>query len=63
MKHTVDWVLILQRKRVQINKYNICENRKRVDHDYKFVDKFMLNDNSDFKYEIPYRGPFDINKF
>ena len=42
----VDWELIHQRKQTQINKYNICENNKRVDHDYKVGDKVMLNNNA-----------------
>ena len=42
IKHTVDWELIHQLKQTQINKYNIHENKNRVDHDYRVGDKFML---------------------
>ena len=62
-KHTVDLEIICQKNQVQINKDNICKNSKRVYHDYKFVDKVMLNNNSDFKYEAPYKVPFYITHF
>ena len=37
-------------KNIEINKDNIRENRKRVDHDYKVIDKVMLADNYAYKY-------------
>ena len=43
IKHTVDWELIYQRNQAQINKYDIRENIKIVDHKYKVVDKFILD--------------------
>ena len=46
INHKVDWELICQKNQTQINKDNICENIKRVDHDYKVVDKVMLNNHS-----------------
>ena len=45
VKHKVDWDLIRQQKQTQINKYNIRENNKRVDHDYKVGDKFIITNN------------------
>ena len=42
IKHKVDWELIHQINKTQINKDNIRENGNRVDHDYKVGDKFML---------------------
>ena len=63
MKHKVDWELIRQRKQTQINKYNIHINRKRVYHDYRVRDKFMLNNNAAYKYEMPYTGPFLMTRF
>ena len=42
IKHKVDWELICKRKQTQNNKDNICKNRNRVDHDYKFGDKVMF---------------------
>ena len=46
----------------KINKYISWENRKRVYHDYKVGDEFMLNNNSAFKYETSYINPFDITQ-
>ena len=60
VKHTLDWELKFQRNQVQINKYDIRKNSKIVDHDYKVRDKFMPNNNASFKYDIPYKGLFDI---
>ena len=61
IKHKVDWELIRQQKQTQINKDNICENRKKVEHNYKVGDKFILNNNAAHKFETPYKGPFVIN--
>ena len=43
---------------MQINKYNIRENRNQVDNDYKVRDKDMLNNHAAFRYGTPYKGPF-----
>ena len=56
IKHKVDWELIRQQKHTQINEYNIRENNKIFDHDYKARDKVMLNNNTAYKYETPYKG-------
>ena len=45
---------------MQINKDNIRENNRRLDHDYKFGDKFVINSHSASKYETPYKSPFVI---
>ena len=42
IKHRVDWELICQRKYTQINRDNVCENKYRVDCDYKVRGKVML---------------------
>ena len=34
---------------------------QKVDHDYKFGKKVMLNHNYDIKYETPYKGPFEVS--
>ena len=47
---------------MQINKDNIRKNRNQVDHDYKVGDKFMINNNTAYKYETPYKGPFLIKQ-
>ena len=63
IKHNVDQKLIRQRKQAQINKDNICENRHRVDHQYKVGDKVILTKHTVYKYETPYTGPFVIAQF
>ena len=47
---------------MQINKYNITPNGKGVYHAYKAGYEFMLDNDADFKYETPYKGPFDITQ-
>ena len=46
IKHTYDWELIHQCKQEQNNKDDTHKNSKIVDHDYKVIDKVMLNDKS-----------------
>ena len=58
IKYKVDWELIRQKNQTQTNKDNICQNNKRVDHDYKVGDKVVLTNNSAYKYETTYNGPF-----
>ena len=36
-----------QEKKAQINKDNIHKNNKRVDHNYKVGDKFILNNRNE----------------
>ena len=42
IKHRVDWEIIRQQKQTQINKDNTCQNRHKVDYDYKVGDNVML---------------------
>ena len=58
IKYKVDWELIRQPKQTLSSKDNIRENIKQVDHNYKVIDKVMLNNNAAHKYETLYRGPF-----
>ena len=37
------WKFIRQKNQTQINKDNIRENNKRFDHNYKVVDKVMID--------------------
>ena len=60
IKHKADWELIRQQYQTQINKDNIHKNSKRVDHNYKVDDKVILNNNSAYKHETPYKGQFLI---
>ena len=60
IKHTADWELIHHINQTQINKDKICNNSKRLDHDYQVGDKFMLTNNAAFEYETPYNRRFYI---
>ena len=44
----------------KINKDNMCKNIKRLDNNYRVVDKVMLNSNADFKYETSYNGKIEM---
>ena len=46
IKHRVDWDLIRPRKQAQINRDNARENKHRVEYDYKFGDKVVLNNHT-----------------
>ena len=63
IKHKVDWELVRQKNQAQINKYNIRENRHRVDYDYKVGDSVMFNNHTTYKYETPNKGQFMITQF
>ena len=46
IKHKVDWGLVLQQRKTQINKDNIGKNIKIVYHDNKDGDKVILTNNA-----------------
>ena len=62
IKHTVVWELMCKRNQAQNNLYNICKNSEIVYVINKFQDKLMLNNNTAFKYETPYKGTFEITQ-
>ena len=45
---------------MQINIDNTCENKHRVDYDYKVRDKLMITKHNAYKYETPYNVHFVI---
>ena len=47
---------------MQINKYNIRKNNKRVDNDYNVLDKVVITNKSGCKYETSYTGTFVIKQ-
>ena len=59
----VDWGLTCQQKQMHINKDSICKNIKKVDHNYKVGDKFIIVINDAYKYVMPYNRPFGIAQF
>ena len=46
IKYKAGWELIRHRNQAQNNKDNIHKNIKRVDHNYKVIDKVMLNNSA-----------------
>ena len=50
IKQKVDWELIRQRKKAQIDKDNMRKNRHRVDYDYKVGDDIILTKHTEYKY-------------
>ena len=51
-----------QRKQTQINKYNIRENHKIVEYDYKVVYKVITYNNYAYKYETSYNRPLVLTR-
>ena len=60
INHIVYWRYIRQRKQEQINKDLNHENNTRIDHDYIVGDKVITKNRSAYKYETPFRGPYEI---
>ena len=60
IKHTLDWELMRQKNLSKINKDNIHKSSKRVDRDYRVGNIVMIINNDAFKYDIPYKVPFEI---
>ena len=58
--HIANWEHIKQRKQTLINKNNARENSKRIPHEYKQGDKVLLARGTEFKYEAPYAGPYEV---
>ena len=49
-----------QRKETQMNKVITGENTPRIDDDYRVGDKVMSKMKSAYKYETPFRCPYEI---
>ena len=60
INHVVDWMYIRQHKQTQINKDAARENNTRIDHYYRVGDKVMSKMRSEYKYETPFRGRYEI---
>ena len=58
--HEANWDLIKQQKEVKINKNNKLENAKRTPHVYNIGDKVLLRKGTEYKWETPNEGPFQI---
>ena len=57
-QYLADWTVIKARKQQLIHKNNIIENAKCIPHQYKVLDKVMLENHHTNKYEQPYKGPY-----
>jgi hypothetical protein len=60
VKHEANWEYIKQQKQQRINKNNERENQKRLPHVYSVGDKVLLHRGTEYKYEIPYEGPYAV---
>ena len=60
INHVVEWGYINQRKQTHINEYASRENTTIIDHDYRVGDKFRTKSRSAYKYETPFRGPYEV---
>ena len=58
--HEANWDLIKQQKQAKINKNNKLENAKRTPHVYNIGDKVLLRKGTEYKWETPNEGPFQI---
>ena len=60
INYIADWRYIRQSKQTQINKDVAWENTNIIDHDYRVGDKVTKKIRSAYKYETPFRGPFEV---
>ena len=59
INHVVDCRYIRQRKQTQINKDVDLENTTIIDYDYRIGDKVITKMRLAYKYETPFRGPYE----
>ena len=59
INHAVDWRYIHQLKQAQTEKYIIRENTTRIDYDYRVRDQVMTRTKLAYKYETPFKGPYE----
>ena len=59
----MDWELICHQNQANIYKENTRKNSKILDRNYEVGDKVMLNNNTDLRYDTPYKGSFEITQF
>ena len=60
INHLADWKAISLRKQQLINKNNINENNKRLQHTYHPGDKVLLENDNARKLECPRLGPYEV---
>ena len=52
--------IIHQRKQAKIEKYVIRKKSTRIDHNYRVGDQVMIKIKTEFKYETPFKGLYEI---
>ena len=58
----MDWKYIRQRKQAQIEKEVIHKNYTIIEHDYRVGDQVTIDIKILFKYETPFKGPYEFFK-
>ena len=58
--HVEDWKYKHQRNQAQLEKYVIHKNCTRINHDYRVVDQVMIDNKTSFKFETPFKGPYEL---
>ena len=60
IKHIENWRLICQRNKLQTDKGAILENYTIVDHNNRIEEWVMARKENDFKYNTPFKCPYEI---
>ena len=60
INYVADWRYIRHLRQTQITKDIARENNTRIDHNCRVGDKVMKMNRSEYKYEIPFKGPYEI---
>ena len=55
-----NWIYILERNQIEIEKHAICKNSTIIYHDYNIGHKVTVRRNQAYKYETPFQGPYKI---
>ena len=57
----INWKELFIRKQSLVDKANLTENKKRIDHDYQVDDQVYITKDGTFrKLDCPKQGPFQI---
>ena len=49
INHIADWVYIRQRKQAKIEKYVICKNSIKINHNYRIGNQVIIRNNAAYK--------------
>ena len=59
INHIADWKYIHQNKQAQIGKKTNPRKNTRIGHDYRVGDQVMIRKHTAFKYNTPFKGPYE----